>query len=333
MTQRCLFAATAAAAVLLVCGWSAASTAAGQSALTDAQHDYNGGRYHRAVDSLNGAIAKSPNEASLHFLLGQSYYQLRDFPRAVASLERAVQLAPNISEYRDWLGKAYGRKAEESMFLSAMSWARKTHREFEIAVELNPQNYEAQRDLIRYEMNAPGAVGGGDEKALKHIEALEKVNPIQGHLARGEFFATKKRIPEADAVFGKILESNADRPGVYFEACDYYRDRLSAPKMGEAIGKAEQIDPDDRRLKFYKGVLLVMEAKNPGDAEMLLKSYIATVPDNSDLPSHAATLEWLGKLYESQGRFSEAAEEYRASLALEPHNKAVEEELKRLQRK
>ena len=66
---------------------------------------------------------------------------------------------------------------------------------------------------------------------------------------------------------------------------------------------------------------------------MLLKSYLATVPDNSDLPPHASAREWLGKLYESQGRFSEAAEEYRLSLALDPHNKEVEEDLKRVQKK
>jgi tetratricopeptide (TPR) repeat protein len=330
MIRRCSFAA---AALVLACGWSGASALAGQSSLADAQHDYNAGRYNRAVDALNNAIAKSPDDASLHFLLGQSYYQLREFPRAVASLERAVQLAPKDSEYRDWLAKSYGRRAEESLFLSAMSWARKTHREFEIAVELNPENFEARRDLIRYEMNAPSVVGGGDDKAQKHIDALEKIDPIQGQLARGEFFATKKRMPEADAVFGKILESNSDRPGVYFEVCDYYRDRPNAEKMGEAIDKAEHIDPEDRRLKFYKGVLLVMKGKSPNEAEMLLKSYVTTVPDNSDLPPHAAAKEWLGKLYESLGRFSEAAEEYRLSLSLDPHNKGVEEELKRVQRK
>jgi tetratricopeptide (TPR) repeat protein len=285
------------------------------------------------VDALNSSIAKSPNDASLHFLLGESYYQLREFPRAVASFERAVQLAPKDSEYHNWLGKSYGRKAEESLFLSAMSWARKTHREFEIAVELDPRNFEAQRDLIRYEINAPTVVGGGDDKAMKHIEGLEKIDPIQGQLARGEFLATKKRTAEADAVFGKILESNSDRAGVYFEVSDYYRERTNAEKMGEAIDKAEQIDPDDRRLKFYKGVLLVIEGKSSSEAEMLLKSYLGTVPDNSDLPPHAAAQEWLGKLYESVGRFSEAAEEYRLSLSLDPHNKGVEEELKRVQKK
>ena len=325
--------ASAIAAVVLACGWTAACAHAAQTPLSDAQRDYNAGRYNRAVDTLNSATAKSPDDAPLHFLLGQSYYQLREFPRAIASLERSVQLSPKNSEYHDWLGKAYGRKAEGSMFLGAMSWARKTHREFEIAVQLNPQNLEAQRDLIRYEMNAPGIVGGGDEKAMKHIDELEKLDALEGQLARGEFFATKKRMPEADAVFQKILEANSDQAGVYFEVSDYYRDRQNVDKMGEAITLAERIDPEDRRLKFYKGILLVMKDKNTNEPEILLKSYLATVPENSDLPPHSVAREWLGKLYEAQGRFSEAAEEYRRSLALDPHNKAVEEELKRVEKK
>jgi tetratricopeptide (TPR) repeat protein len=330
MIRRSSFAV---AAAILACGWSGASALAAQASLADAQHDYNAGRYNRAVDALNIAIVKTPNDASLHFLLGESYYQLGEFPHAVASLERAVQLAPKDSEYHDWLGKAYGRKAEESIFLAAMTGARKTHHEFEVAVELDSQNMQAQRDLIRYEMNAPSVVGGGDDKALKHIEVLEKIDPIQAQLARGEFFATKKRMPEADAAFAKILELNSDRVGVYFEVSDYYRDRGNAEKMGEAVDRAAHIDPDDRRLKFYNGVLLVMKGKSPSEAEMLLKSYLATVPDNSDLPPHSAAREWLGKLYESLGRFSEAAEEYRLSLTLDPHNKEVEEDLKRVQRK
>jgi tetratricopeptide (TPR) repeat protein len=325
--------ASAIAALVLACGLSATSAPAAQSPLSDAQRDYNAGRYNRAVDTLSSAIAKSPDEAPLHFLLGQSYYQLREFPRAIASLERAVQLSPKDSEYHDWLGKAYGRKAEGSMFLSAMSWARKTHREFETAVQLNPGNFEAQRDMIRYEMNAPSIAGGGDEKAMKHIEELEKLDAMQGQLARGEFFLTKKRLPEADAVFQKILEGNSDKAGVYFEVGDYYRDRQNADKMGEAIAIAERIDPEDRRLKFYKGVLLVMKDKNNNESEMLLKSYLATVPENSDLPPHSIAQEWLGKLYEGQGRFSEAAEQYRRSLALDPHNKTVEEELKRVEKR
>jgi len=304
-----------------------------QSPVAEAQREYNAGHYHRAVDTLSDAVVKSPNDASLHFLLGQCYYQLREFTRAVASFERSVQLVPGQSEYHDWLGKAYGRRAEQAMFLSAMGWARKTHKEFEVAVHLEPSNFEAHRDLIRFEMYAPGIVSGGDDRALKHIEALEKLDALQGQLARGEFLNAKKRLAEADTVFAKILDSNTDRIGVCFEVADYYRDRQNTARMSEAIAAAERIDADDRRLKFYHGILLVMKGENPTEAKSLLKAYLATVPDNSDLPAHSTALEWLGKLCEAQKRFSEAAEAYRASLALDPHNRAVEEALKRVEKK
>ena len=322
-------------AILLwaVCALHAAPVRGTQGSLPEAQREYNAGHYHRAVDVLTEAVVKSPDDAPLHFLLGQCYYELREFTRAVTSFERSVQLVPNQSYYHDWLGKAYGRRAEETIFLTAMGWARKTHKEFEVAVRLDPSNFQAQRDLIRFEMYAPSIVGGGDDRALKHIEDLEKIDALHGQLARGEFLATKKRFAEADAVFAKILGSNTDRIGVYFEAADYYRDRQNAEKMSDAIAAAERIDGEDRRLKFYHGVLLVMKKKNPADAESLLRSYLATVPDNSDLPAHAAALEWLGKLHEAQGKFSEAAEEYRASLELDPHNKAVDEAWKRMKTK
>ncbi len=324
------------AAALFVGGWSAARTPAAtpaQATLADAQRDYNAGRYNRAVDALASAVVNAPDDPGMQFLLGQSYYQLHEYTRAMGAFERAVQLGPKVSQYHDWLGRSYGRKAEESIFLSAMGWARKTHHEFETAVELDPKNFEAQRDLIRFEINAPGMVGGGDDKALKHIAELEKIDSVQGQLARGEFFSTKKRVPEADAAFAKLLESDSDRAGVFFEVSDYYRDRPDPDKMSAAIAKAEQIDPDDRRLKFYKGTLLVIQKKNPNEAEMMLKAYIATVPDNSDLPPHAAAREWLGRLYESTGRFSEATEQYRLALELDPHNKALGDELKRVEKK
>jgi len=41
-----------------------------QTALADAQRDYNAGRYNRVVDALTTATARTPNDAPLHFLLG-----------------------------------------------------------------------------------------------------------------------------------------------------------------------------------------------------------------------------------------------------------------------
>jgi tetratricopeptide (TPR) repeat protein len=319
--------------LLTAYGWHAAVGFAGQDALSGAQEEYNSGHYNRAVESLKAAAAQSPNDAPLHFLLGLSYYQLHDFPRAVANFERCVELAKDNSQYHDWLGRASGRRAEESKFLSAMSWARKSHREFELAVDLNPANFEAQRDLIRFEIYAPGIVGGGDDRAQKQIEELEKIDALQGKLARGEFLSSRKRFAESDALFAMILGSKSDQIGVYLEVAEYYRDRQNAPKMGEAIAAAESIGAKDPRLNYYRGVFLVMSGITPAKAESSLNTYLNTVPDDADFPPHSSAHEWLGKLYEAQGRLSEAAEQYGASLALDAHSKEVAEALKRVQKK
>jgi len=304
-----------------------------QPPLAEVQRDYNAGRYNRVVDVLIRTVQEDPNDASVHFLLGESYYELQDYQKAITSLEHAVQLAPRDSNYHDWLGKAYGRKAEGSIFFIAMGLARKTHREFETAVQLDSGNLEAQRDLIRYEMNAPGIVSGGDDKALKHIGDLEKIDPLEGQLARGEFLLTKWDLAAADLLFAQILDSSTNRIGVYFEVADYFRDRQNLDKMAQAVKAAEHTDQNDRRLKYYRGVMLVLREKKPDEAEALLRLYLATVPNNSDLPSHASALQYLGKLHESQSRFSEAAEEYRRSLELDPRNKSVQEALKRVEKK
>jgi tetratricopeptide (TPR) repeat protein len=322
-----------AVALMIAAHGASAATPTAQDPLAEAQREYTAGHYNRAVDVLTVAAAKSPDDATLHFLLGQSYYQLGEFNRAAANFERSIQLVPKEARYHDWLGKAYGRKAEGAIFFSALGLARKTHKEFETAVQLDPSNFEAERDLIRFEIYAPGIASGGDDRALKHIEALEKIDPLQGQLARGEFLNAKKRVAEADGVFGKVLESQTDRIGVYFEVAEYYRDRVMAAKMEEAVEAAERVDAEDPRLKFYRGILLVLKGKSPAEAESMLRSYLAKVPDNSEFPAHATAHEWLGKLYESQGKFSEAAEEYRASLASDPHDHAVQDALKRVEKK
>lgn len=310
-----------------------ASLPTGQDPAAEAHREYTAGHYNRAVDVLTAATAKSPDDASLHFLLGQNYYQLGDYNRATVNFERSVQLAPKESRYHDWLGKAVGRKAEGAIFFSAIGLARRTHHEFEVAVELDPGNLEAQRDLIRFEIYAPGIASGGEDRALKHIEALEKIDLLEGELARGELLNAKKRVAEADQIFAKILQAKTDRIGVYFEVAEHYLNRQMPPKMEEAVEAAQRTAPDDPRLMFYQGILLVLKGKDPSQAEMLLRTYLAKVPENSELPAHATAHEWLGKLYESQAKFSQAVEEYRASLATDPHNRAVQDALKQVEKK
>jgi tetratricopeptide (TPR) repeat protein len=297
---------------------------------------YNSGSYSRAAEALQAAVAQNPKDASLYYWLGRCYYEIRDFNRSISSWEHAVALDSDRSDYHDWLGRAYGRKAEEnshSNMASALSMARKTHHEFETAVRLDATNINAQRDLIAFMASAPANLGGGDEHAMEQIRALSAIDAVEGILALADLYATRKRFGQASEEYQKILKPAPNRISEDLEVADYYRDRSDSEHMEQAVEGAVKIDSSDRRLSYYRGVALVLQKKDLETAERDLRTYIDTVPDNSEIPAHSSAYEWLGKLYENEKKPDLAAEQYKAALTLDPQNKALREALKRLQKK
>ena len=122
-------------------------------------------------------LEKAPqNDADNLELLGEAYYEAKDYGRATDVLERAVKLNPKSSNAQLWLGRAWGRRAENNK-LMGLSWARRAKDGFEKAVALDPLNTDALDDLFEYYFEAPGIVGGGLEKAeavARKILALDK---------------------------------------------------------------------------------------------------------------------------------------------------------------
>ena len=297
---------------------------------------YDAGLYRQAAEALQGAAERNPKDASLQHWLGRCFFELRDFSNAIASLERAVSLDPGHSEYHDWLGRACGRKADQnshSNMASALSLARRTHSEFKTAVQLNGSNIRVQRDLIAFMANAPPNLGGGEKNAMEQIRVLSALDPVEGDLAQGDLYTVRKKFDKASDEYKKVLESASNPIENYFEVADYYRDRGDSEKMSQAVEAAAKITPSDRRLSYYRGVALVLEKKELEVAEKDLRTYINTVPDNSELPAHSSAYEWLGRLYENEQRPDLAAEQYKAALSLDPQNKVLLEALKRLQKK
>src|SRR5262245_26935257 len=112
-----------------------------------AQTQFDSGDYTAALNTLTAAVAKSPNEASLHHWIARAKYELHDYDAAVSHGETAVKLEPNNAEYHRWLGREYGAKAEQS---HSFFLARKVKQAFETAVRLAPGSIAARRDLMQY---------------------------------------------------------------------------------------------------------------------------------------------------------------------------------------
>lgn len=106
---------------------------------------------------------------------GQRYYGQGDYAEAKTRFEELVKLAPEVSIYHHWLGKSYGRLAENSGWLDAMSFAKKTLKALKKAVELDEDNTAALVDLMTYYKRAPAFLGGSRKKARAIAKRLQKL--------------------------------------------------------------------------------------------------------------------------------------------------------------
>jgi tetratricopeptide (TPR) repeat protein len=304
------------------------------SVVQTAQHDFDLGNYVAAIKMLQSAAAQNSLSAEGYFWLGRCYYELRDYDNAVAQAEKSVALDAKNSLYHQWLARAYGGKAdrERSFFL-----AKKVKKELQEAVRLNPANIPARIDLEDFCMTAPWIVGGNKDEARDQVDAISALDVTEGHVARGSFDLEAAKRPDlAEIEFRQILNDKPTRIDPYLEAMTFFEKQNNLPEMQSAIDAAARVNAGvntkDPRVAYFQAVQWELSGAEPARAEEYLKAYLASTPERSDWPSHAAAREWLGRLYESQGKRVEATEQYRASLQLEPGRKEATERLQKLEK-
>src|SRR6266699_4630675 len=285
-----------------------------EESLEEARRAYEASYYGKAIEVLEEASAREPKNGDIQLLLAKSYLELQQHDAAIRSAEKAVALDPENSLFHEWLGRAYGDKADRAGWFSAISLAKKTRKEFQMAVDLDDRNFSARQALIEFDCSAPGLVGGGEEKARPHIQKLMELDAAEGYYAAGNCKRQKKDFAGADEEFTKSLES-AQPEGLF--------------SVAEA---GERASPNDPRGKFYRGVALVLIKEKPEQAERLFEEYFGRAPKRNGYPSRAWVHAWRGRLYENKNNLAEAREEFASALRLDPRNKIAQEELKKLKR-
>jgi tetratricopeptide (TPR) repeat protein len=310
----------------------AAATVKQEANLEAGRRAYEASEYRNAILALQAAAAKEPQNGEVQLLLTKSYLELEEHDPAIKSAERAVAIDPQNSLYHEWLGRAYGEKADHAGWFSAISFAKKTRKEFETAVQLDAKNFSARQVLIEFDCSAPGMVGGGEEKALPQIRQLAEMDAAEGHFAAGNCRRQKKDFTVADEEFTKALESNPKSAELIFDIGDYVVKRGQAERLEAVVDAGERVAPEDPRAKFYRAVALILKKANPEEAERLLREYTKKAPVRSGYPRPATAHAWIGRLYEGQNKMQEAEQEFEFARKLDPKNKLALEGLKRLKK-
>ncbi len=127
---------------------------------------------------LSGSAGLADDKQDSLVNAGIAAYDSGNYQDAVKNFKRAIQSTPDTSLLHHWLGKSYGRIAERGNWFKAMSYSKKTLKQFRKAVELDSSNHDALRDLIDYLETAPGFLGGNKKEAKRltpQLAALKNV--------------------------------------------------------------------------------------------------------------------------------------------------------------
>jgi tetratricopeptide (TPR) repeat protein len=320
-----------AASLLVATGFGARSEVK-PNKLEAAKQAYEASDYSKAVQLLEAAGAADPGNGEIQLWLTRAYYELHEHDAAINSGEKAISIDPQNSRYHEWLARAYGLKAEHSGWLSALGWAKKTRKEFELAVKLDGTNFAARQALIEYDCSAPGIAGGGEDKAQPEIAEIAAMDPVEGHYAAGNCRRQKKDFAAADEEFTKALEGRPRSLELIYDIGDYALRRGQPERLNLVANAGESVSASDPRGKFYRAAAFVLKNERADEAERLLREYLEVAPVRTAYPRPAVAHNWLGRLLQQQGKSGPAATEYEAALKLDPKNKAAQEALKKIRK-
>lgn len=104
--------------LLLAAMWTAATAAPTTKAAADTL--YAKGLYAKAAEAYEQLIAAAPDQADLHYNLGNAYYKCDDIPHALLAYERALRLNPADADTRANLALARTKITDKQADTSEM---------------------------------------------------------------------------------------------------------------------------------------------------------------------------------------------------------------------
>ncbi len=311
--RRNAFRGLVAAAVLALqpSAWGA------EAALSSGIQAFNARRFEEARALLEPYARKNPKDAEAAFYLGKIWLYLRKADPAAEWLEKAVALAPGRSEYLDWLGRAYGEHALEASVFAKPGLARKTREAWEKAVTADPNNLDARSDLMTYQLQAPGFLGGGVDLARQQAAEIQKRDAVRGALVYATIAANQKDAAGAEKGLKEALQRSPAEPRLRLALGVLYQSQQKWDAAFDAFEAAVKADPANWDALYQIGKTGALSGQRLDRAEESLKRYLGHTPGPESAPPANAQFR-LGQIYQKKGNKPAARAAYQEALKLDP---------------
>ncbi len=282
----------------------------------------------KAHGILQKAAQSRENRAEAIHLLAVLCNRSGDIEGALNYGEQATRLRPENSDA--WLQYAVAMRNKFSQSTWYAMTRSGTYRSvLNKALTLDPHNYAAWHERIAYLLHAPGIAGGGKSKAEKALAELQTLNAGAAHFPKAMMLAAEERHRDALLHFQKAVAFNphntSARFGEAFALVNLNRHRKAAACF-EAIHRE---DVGQMSALFEAARTRYLGRFEQEEALVLFDRFIAGC-DKTNPVKVADAWYHKGLVHEVLDRKQEAAEAYRACLALDDDFKPAKKALKKL---
>ena len=322
------------------------------------------GHWKQARAIVESHLHESPDDPLAIFLLSQIRHAFGEDTTPLRLAERAVALNGRVAKFHRQLAEVLGVRAQRAGPIQELLLARRFRKEIDLAIELDPRDAQALRDLLEFYLLAPGIAGGDLRKAEQTADRILNINAPEGFLAKARIASFERRPSETEALLRQAARAQPPSYRAQIELARFYLDKEPADfEAAETAAKvAAKLDPsrvdsyavlsriyadraewteleavlqqssrqvaDDLAPYYRAAEQLLGRGRDPSRSERYFRAYLAQEPEGNEPP--AAEAHWkLGLALEAQGHLVEAIAEWEEALRLDRESPAARE-LKRL---
>ncbi|MGE5315472.1 MAG: tetratricopeptide repeat protein [Acidobacteriota bacterium] len=275
---------------------------------------YRSGSLKKAQSWFESAVKKNPRDAESYYYLAMSLLRQEKSDEAEDAIDEALEIDENVSKYHYARGAILGERAMKANVLKQGLLAPKIKNAFLRSVELDQNNIDGHIGLFNYYMQAPGFMGGSEEKGMEEAKIITELNPYRGHSTLAGYYARKKEMASAEAEYRKMAQSEPKNPEGWYRLGIFLFNQKKQDEAQAQFRKILEIDPKSAETNYFYGRALY--TMDEWDKAMEKFQYVLFVEKNDP-----GAIWMLANCYEKKGMTARAKETYQWLLQVEPEGR------------
>jgi len=318
------------------------------------------GHWKRARALVEPRLREAPDDPEANYLSSQISNAFGDRSSPPGLAEKAVRLNGRVARYHRQLAEVQGVMAQHAGVFQQVGLARRFRKEIDAALELDPRDVQAMRDLLEFYLLPPGLNGGDSKKAEALARQIAAVDAAEGFLAEARIAAFHKNDARSESMLraatevhpvsykalmelaqhylkpaqrndraAEALAENAlaldkGRSGAYCVLASVYAGREHWTALEALLALAAHEVPDDYAPYYRAAERLLADGREAARADRFLRIYLRHDAEGNQ-PT-AADAHWkLGLALSAMEQHDAAVREWKVAVQLNPESPAARE--------